>query len=214
MINNTSLIQHQIPLNSISCFIGRVCEDVSDSFGDDGIIWVDLTDLDGSQNGPPHDKSGTTQIKAIASWTLRAAFISWKNPPTIKYKGKMKLKGKISMPNAQLSNVSIMGGPPLTGVASPPPLSVSTPVAISSAQGSAKIEQATGAEIDMSTEDNLDIEITAQTASQLPWCVKSTGYSEGDVPSDDETFIKAGDKALCMAIGNSLSNLFVVDIFR
>lgn len=213
MVNN-DLKQYEIPLNSVSCFIGRVCADVSDSFANDGIIWVDLQDLDGSQGGPNHGEPGSTQIKAIASWTLRAAYIAWKNPPNIKFKGKAKLKGKISMPNANLSNVTLSGGPPLMGVASPVPMQVSTPVAISAAQGTAKIEQASGAEIDMSTEDNFDIEITSQHAAQLPWCVKSDGFSEGDMPDEEETFIKAGDKALCMAVGNSLANLFVVDIFR
>ena len=206
--------QYNIPRNSISCFIGRICEEPSDDFASDGILWVDLCDLDGTQNGPKHGEDGSTQLKAIASWTLRSAYIAWNNPPNIKFKGKAKLKGKVSMPNAQLSNVVLSGGSPLIGVASPIPLTVSTPVAISSAVGSAKIEQLSGAEIDMSTEDNLDIEITSQKCAQLPWCVKSDGASEGDTPDEEEPFIKEGDKALCLAFGNSTSNLFVVDIFR
>ena len=40
-------------------------------------------------------------------------------------------------------------------------------------------------------------------------------YPEESDPTDEEgKFIKAGDLALCMAFGNSLSNLYVVDILR
>lgn len=208
----------EIPRNSISCFIGRICEEPGDSFEKDGILWVDTADLDDSQGGPAHGEDGTTQRKAVASWTLRAAYIAWNKPPKITYKGSLKLKGKISMPNAQLSNVTLAGGPPLNGMVAPPPLPplpVQTPLAISAASGMAKIEQAMGAEIDMATEaDNLDIELTSQTGAQLPWCVSSSGAAAGDSVSEDGIFIKKGDLALCMAFGNSLSNLYVVDILR
>lgn len=210
------LSQYEIPKNSISCFIGRICEDPTDSFADDGILWVDLQDLTGEGNGPGHDEAGTTQKKAIASWTLRSAYIAWKNPPKIKFKGSVKLKGKISMPNAQLSNVTLSGGPPLAGTVACPlgPGTSTTPLAISSASGTAKIEQGQNAEIEMSTGDDLNIEITSQQSAQLPWCVKSEDYAEGDEVDPEEQFIKAGDMALCMAFANSTDNLFVVDIFR
>ena len=213
MIDN-ELKQYEIPINSISCFIGRICTDPDEDFATNGILYVDIHNVNSTEDGPKYGESGSTQLKAIASWTLRSAFIAWNNPPNIKFKGKAKLKGKISMPNAQLSNVVLSGGPPLMGVASGPPLQVSTPVAISSASGTAKIEQSSGAEIDMSTEGNLDIEITSQPCAQLPWCVASDGAADGDDVDEEGLFIKKGDLALCMAFGNSTSNLYVVDIFR
>lgn len=207
--------QFEIPPNTISCFIGRICEEPGSSFANDGILWVDFYDIDGSKGGPGHGEDGSTQKKAIASWTLRAAYTAWKYPPKIKFKGHLKLKGKVSMPNAQLSNVTIAGGPPLNGVTAPIPLQATVPVAISAASGMAKIEQAMGAELDVATDgDNLDIELTSQTGAQLPWCVASDGASEGDEPDEEAPFIQEGDKALCMAFGNSYDNLYVVDIFR
>lgn len=209
--------QFEIPRNSISCFIGRICEDPGESFEKDGVLWVDITDLDGSMNGPEHDNPGTTQRKAIASWTLRSAFIAWNKPPKIKFKGSVKLKGRITMSNAQLSNVTISGGPPMQGSVTHPygPGTSITPVSISSASGTAKIEQGSKAEIEMKTEgESLDIELTSQLGAQLPWCVASDGAAEKDDIDEEGVFIKAGDLALCMAFGNSLSNLYVVDVFR
>lgn len=209
--------QYEIPRNSLSCFVGRICETPSDSFEVDGILWVDFSDLDGSQNGPAHGEGGTTQRKAIASWTLRSAYVAWKRPPKIKFKGTAKMNGRITMNNAQLSNVMISGGPPMQGTVTTPagPGTSTTPVAISSASGTAKIEQSSGAEIEMTTDDNLDIELTSQVAAQLPWCVNDSGNSkEGETVSEEGLFIKKGDYALCLAIGNSLSNLYVVDIFK
>lgn len=207
-----------IPPNSISVYIGRVCEDVGSSFADDGIIWVDIYDLDGSENLPEHGEEGTTQHKAIASWTLRAAYIAWKNPPKITFKGKVKLKGKVSMPNAVLSNVTLAGGPPMNGVVTVVPGVPGTavvPFTISAASGTAKIEQQVDAEIEMATDgDNLDIELTSQLGAQLPWCVASEGASEGDSVDEEGLFIKAGDFALCLSFGNSVHNLYVVDILR
>lgn len=210
--------QFIIPPNTISVYIGRICEDVTDSFAEDGILWVDVHDLDGSEGGPAHGEEGSTQIKATASWTLRSAFIAWKNPPKITFKGSVKLKGKISMPNAQLSNVTLAGGPPLTGTTVTVPALPGTatiPFAISNASGMAKIEQAANAQIEMATEgENLDIELTSQKAAQLPWCVKPDDASDGDDVDEEETFIKAGDYALCIACGNTIHNLYVVDILR
>ena len=210
--------QFIIPPNTISVYIGRVCEDVTDSFAEDGILWVDVYDLDGSNNGPAHGENGSTQIKATASWTLRSAFIAWKNPPKITFKGSLRLKGKISMPNAQLSNVTLSGGPPLTGTTVTVPSIPGTatiPFAISNASGIAKIEQSANALIDMATEgENLDIELTSQKSAQLPWCVKSDEASDGDEVDEEETFIKEGDYVLCIACGNTIHNLYVVDILR
>lgn len=209
--------QYTIPQNTISCFIGRICEDPTSSFADDGILWVDFDDLDGSSNGPKHGEAGTTQKKAIASWTLRSAYIAWKLPPKIKFKGSLKLKGKVSMSNAQLSNVNISGGPPLNGTTTcgMGPGTAIVPVTISSASGTAKIEQASGSELDIATDgDNLDIELTSQKGAQLPWCVKTKDGAEGDDVDAEAEFIHAGDMALCLAFGNSYNNLYVVDIFR
>lgn len=210
--------QFEIPRNSISCFIGRICEEPGDSFEKEGILWVDTVDMTGSEGGPSHGEPGTTERKAIASWTLRAAYIAWNNPPMIKFKGHLKLKGKVAMPNAQLSNVTLAGGPPLQGptVTSPSlPGTATIPFTISNASGMAKIEQSINAELDVSTEgSNLDIELTSQTGAQLPWCVASEGAADSDPTDEEGKFIKAGDLALCMAFGNSLSNLYVVDILR
>ena len=210
--------QYEIPPNSISCFIGRICEEPGDDFANDGILWVDCFDLDGSKGGPAHGEEGTTQRKAIASWTLRSAYIAWRNPPKITFKGSLKLKGKIALPNAQLSNVTLAGGPPLQGptVTLPAlPGTATIPFAISGASGMAKIEQPINAELDMKTEgNNLDIELTSQKSAQLPWAVASSNAGEGDSLSDDAPFIQEGDKALCMAFGNSYDNLYVVDILR
>jgi hypothetical protein len=208
----------EIPRNGISCFIGRVCEEPGENFEKDGILWIDTFDLDGSKGGPAHGEEGTTQRKAIASWTLRSAFIAWNKPPKITFKGHMKLKGKISMPNAMLSNVTLAGGPPLMGTtltAAILPGITTVPFAISSATGTAKIEQPMNAELDVATDgDKLDIELTSQTGAQLPWCVSSSNAADGDSTDEEGLFINKGDFALCMAFGNSLSNLYVVDIFR
>lgn len=215
-----SLEQYEIPKNSKSCFIARICEEPGDDFEKDGILWVDCVDIGDENSGPAHGEDGTTQVKAIASWSLRSAFIAWNKPPKLKFKGSIKMKGRITMSNAQLSNVTISGGPPLqgpvTGTAGVIPVvgNAVSPVTISAASGVAKIEQAQGAEVELTTDDNLDIELTSQLAAQLPWCVADEGASEGDDVDEGQPFIKKGDMALCMAFGNSLSNLYVIDIFR
>lgn len=209
--------QYEIPPNSLSCYIGRICEEPSDSFASDGILWVDFYDLDGSKGGASHEEEGSTQRKAIASWTLRSAYIAWKNPPKILFKGSMKLKGKVVLPNANLSNVTLSGGPPLQGTVAHPmgPGTATVPVTISSASGTAKIEQPVNAELDVATDgDNLDIELVSQKAAQLPWAVSPDGASEGDELDEEEPFIHEGDKALVLAIGNSFDNLYVIDIFK
>lgn len=209
-----------IPKNSISCFIGRICEDPGDSFADDGILWVDFINLDEAPEGwvsHSDNGKGSREKKAIASWSLRAAYIAWNTPPMIKFKGKVKLNGKISMSNAQLSNVTLAGGPPLIGttVTFPAlPGTSTTPFAISAASGTAKIEQQSNAEIEMETGDDLNIELTSQTGAQLPWCVSPQEANEGDEIDQDGMFIKAGDKALCLAFGNSMNNLYVIDILK
>ena len=209
-----------IPKNSISCFIGRICEDPSDSFADDGILWIDFINLDEAPEGwishSDNNGKGSREKKAIASWSLRAAYIAWNTPPMIKFKGKVKLNGKISMSNAQLSQVNISGGPPLQGTTtcSTGPGTAMVPVNISSASGTAKIEQQSDAEIEMETGDDLNIELTSQTGAQLPWCVSPQEANEGDEIDQEGMFIKAGDKALCLAFGNSMNNLYVIDILK
>ena len=216
-LTDERLRQFEIPKNSISCFIGRICSEPSEDFEKDGILYVDFYDLDGSKNMPEHDQEGTTQHLAVASWTIRSAYIAWKKPPKITYKGSAKLKGRITMSNAQLSNVTISGGAPLQGTVTHPygPGTSLTPVNISNATGTAKIEQRSSAEIEMETDnDNLDIVLTSQQAAQLPWCVNGTEPEEGASLDGEAPFIKEGDKALCLAFGNSLDNLYIVDIFR
>lgn len=201
-----------IPPNSISCFIGRIVEDPGDTFADDGILIVDFTNV----TSEPETRDPAAEKKAIASWSLRAAYIAWNTPPMIKFKGRVKLNGKISMSNAQLSQVNISGGPPLQGTTtcSTGPGTAMVPVNISSASGTAKIEQQSDAEIEMETGDDLNIELTSQTGAQLPWCVSPQEANEGDEIDQEGMFIKAGDKALCLAFGNSMNNLYVIDILK
>jgi len=216
--NTANKSQTKIPPNSISCFIGRIVEDPEDSFADDGILWVDFTDdpFKEPEEQVKHDSEKSHAKKAIASWSLRSAFIAWNTPPMIKFKGRVKLSGKISMSNAQLSQVNIAGGPPMMGTVVCPlgPGTSTTPVTISSASGTAKIEQQSGAEIEMETGDDLNIELTSQTGAQLPWCVSPKEANDSDEVDPEGLFIKAGDIALCLAFGNSMNNLYVVDIFK
>lgn len=225
-----------ISSQTLSCFIGRICSPPDGNFAESGKLVVDISDIDGNgTNTADYDENGTTKRVAIASWSLRSAFIAWNNPPRITYSGKVKLKGRVTMDNAQLSNVTISGGPPLQGVTTgvsvtpvPAPVpavpvpypgtvngNTTTPVTIASAVGSAKIEQSIGAEIEMETEnDALNIELTSQKSAQLPWCVASSNASTGDEISKETPFIEEGDYALCLAIGNSLDRLFIVDVFK
>lgn len=214
---------YEVPQNSISVFYARVCEAPGDGFENDGILTVDVDDLDtseGAKHGEKKGKNGSSERTAIASWTLRAAYTAWKKPPKITYKGSLKVKGKVKLNNANLSQVTISGGPPLQGTVACPlgPGTATVPVTISSASGSANIESQ-NAELEISTDgypdsDNFEIELIAQTGATLPWCVKSSDAETGDDVDPDESFIKAGDIALCMAFGNSLDNLYVVDILR
>lgn len=206
-----------VPPNSISCFIGRICEDPADDFGEKGHLIIDLDNIKSEpENRIKYGEQGSKERLAIASWTLRAAWIAWSKPPMIKFKGKVRLSGKISMSNAQLTQVNISGGPPMMGTVAHPfgPGTSTTPVAISSATGTAKVEQQSGAEIEMETGDDLNIELTSQTGAQLPWCISGKDANEGDETDPEGMFIKAGDLALCLAFGNSINNLYVVDILR
>ena len=167
--------QWTIPTNSLSCFIGRI-DELDEHFEKTGIMWVDFDDLDGTKNGPKRNEEGTTIKKVIASWTIRAAYAAWINPPVLNYKGRLVLhgkmnidemefkcdqanikgKGRIKLGNAQLSNVTIAGGPPLTGPVATPvgPGTATIPVAISSASGMATIEsQNPMAELEFNTSD-------------------------------------------------------------
>lgn len=205
---------YEVPANSISCFIGRICKEPGSDFANNGILIVDFTYI---ENESPDNEETSTQHKAIASWTLRSAYTAWKYPPKVKFKGKLKVKGNISIPNAQLNNITISGGPPLTGT-----VAVSTgggtatiPVIISNASGTAKIEQSANAEIEMETDgDSLDIELISQKGAQLPWCIAQSDAQEDGEIDPEKPFIQEGDLALCMAFGNSLDNLYVVDIFK
>ena len=143
--------------HTISCFIGRICSEPDEDFAKNGILIVDTSSVDGAgSNTKNYDENGTIRRAATASWSIRAAYIAWNNPPKITYSGKVKLKGRITMDNAQLSNVTISGGPPLQGVTTGvsvtpipyPPLpapvpypgtvtgNTTTPVTIASAVGS------------------------------------------------------------------------------
>ena len=210
--------QYSVQPNTTSCFIARICEVPGEDFANNGILWVDIYDLDGSVGGPPHGQSGTTQRKAIASWTIRSAFTAWNKPPKILYKGRLKVKGKVKLNNAMLSKVNISGGPPMQGTATSPvgPGTATIPVLISNASGTANLSiNDPNAELEIYTDgDELDIELISQPSAQLPWCVaESDAEAEQDVDKEAD-FIRVGDLALYMAFGNSLENLYVVDIFR
>lgn len=216
-MDNKVFDYNEIPRNSLSCFIGRICEDPGEDFMKDGVLWVDVYDLEGDENGPSHGEEGTTQRKAIASWTLRAAYTAWKKPPKIKFKGKLKVNGKVSMGNAKLSNVTLSGGPPMQGTTTcgMGPGTAVVPFSISSASGTAKIEQVQDVQLEVETDgDNLDIELVSQNSAVLPWCVQSEDAEDEYEVDNEGEFIKAGDMALCMAFGNSLSTLYCVDILR
>lgn len=206
--------------NSLSVYLGRICETPGESFGENGILIVDLYDLDGSLNGPKYGEEGSTETAAIASWTLRANHIAWNNPPKIKYKGHLKLKGTIKMQQAQLKSATISAAPlngTIMGSAGPIPVTGTsiTPCNIQNGSGMVSVELQQNAELDVATEgNNLDIELTQQKCSQSPWCVTGKDFKEDDDVADDTSFIKAGDIAMCMAIGNSIDKLYVVDIFR
>lgn len=124
-----------IPPNSISCYIGRICE-LDENFEKNGIMWVDFYDLDGSGENIAHGEEGSTQMKVLASWTIRAAYAAWINPPVLKYKGRLVLngamtidemefeckecnfkgQGRITMNNAVLQGVNLAGGAPMPPV--------------------------------------------------------------------------------------------------
>ena len=176
MLVDKSLI---VQPNSISCYIGRICE-LDENFEKNGIMWVDFYDLDGSgENQKKHDEEGTVRQKVIASWTLRAAYAAWINPPVLKYKGRLVLngamtidemefkcdkcdikgKGRITLNNADMQAVNLQGGapmPPVPAVCGPfPGTAGPIPPVISGAKGNAvKVESAgpTG-EIEFNTKD-------------------------------------------------------------
>ena len=164
-----------IPFNNVSCFIGRI-DELDENFEKTGIMWVDFDDVNGEKDKPPHGEDGSPIRKVIASWTIRSAYAAWINPPVLKYKGRFKLngsmqvdemefkcekvsmkgKGRIKLGNAQLSQVTLAGGPPLTGTVAHPlgPGTSTTPVAISNASGMATIEsQGPMAELEFNTDD-------------------------------------------------------------
>lgn len=204
---NNILQQDIISVQPLSCFICRIVSEPSDSFAKTGELKVDITP----------NSSVNTITTAIASWSLRAAYIAWHTPPKIKYSGKVTLKGRITMKNATLNNVNIMGGVPLYGTVPsfPSPLIATVPVTISNATGTANIEQPVDAEIEMETEQGLlNIELTSQMGAQLPWCVNPENAEIGDEVDEYDSFISEGDMALCLAFGNSIKNLYVVDILR
>ena len=169
-------MNNAVPLNSISCLIGRITE-VDENFEKTGIMWVDFDDLTGEKNNPPHGEDGSPVRKVISSWTIRSAYAAWKNPPVLKYKGRLTLngkmnidemefkcektsikgKGRIKLGNAQLSQVTLAGGPPLMGTATTlgvMPGVTTTPFAIANASGMATIEsQGPMAELEFNTDD-------------------------------------------------------------
>lgn len=167
-----------IPPNSISCYIGRICE-LDENFEKTGVMWVDFYDLDGEEEGVAHDQDGTTQQKVIASWTIRSAYAAWINPPVLKYKGRLVLNGamtidemefqcdkcdikgtgRITLNSPQLTAINIQGGapmPPVPAVCGPfPGTAGPIPPVISGAPGNAaKIESAGPmGEIDFNTQN-------------------------------------------------------------
>ena len=148
--------QFRIPPNSLSCFIGRI-DELDEHFEKTGIMWVDFDD--------PHGEDGSTVQKVIASWTIRAAYAAWINPPVLTYKGRLTLNGKmeidemefeckecnikgtgkIALQNATLNAVNLSGGapmPPVPAVCGPFPGTAGPipPVLSGVAGNAAKIE--------------------------------------------------------------------------
>lgn len=222
VVSEDNTLPHDVPANSISVFYARICAEPDDDFESTGKLYVDISDLntdDNAKHGPDYSEKNSSQKVAIASRTLIAAYTAWKSPPLLKYKGKLKVKGTVKLSNANLSQVSISGGPPLQGntTCGMGPGTATVPVNISSASGSAKIESQ-DAELEISTEgypddDNFELELISQSASVVPWCV-SPGVDPGQEVDLEASFIQKNDIALCMAFGNSLDHLYVVDIIR
>lgn len=168
--------QYRVPVNSLSCFVGRV-DELDEHFEKNGIMWVDFDDLDGSKGGKPHGEDGSTVQKVIASWTIRSAYATWKNPPVLKYKGRLVLNGKmeidemefeckecnikgtgrVSLQNATISGANLSGGapmPPVPAVCGPfPGTAGPIPPVLSGAAGNAVKIEAPGpmGEIDFNT---------------------------------------------------------------
>ncbi len=165
-----------LPINTLSCYLGRI-DELDEDFEKNGIMWVDFEDFIGKDN-KKKDEDGNTIRKVIASWSLRAAYAAWINPPVLKYKGRLTLngkmsidemefkcekvsmsgKGKIALNNAQLSNVTISGGapmPPCPAVCGPLPGTAGPiPPVISGASGVATIEaKGPMGEIEFNTDD-------------------------------------------------------------
>lgn len=216
---------HEVPQNSISVFYARICAEPDEDFETTGKLIVDINDLntdDNAEHGPDYSEKGSSQRIAIASRTLITAYTAWKSPPKLMYKGSLKVKGKIKISNANLSQVNISGGPPMQGTVATPlgPGTATVPTVISSASGTATIESQDGAaELEIYTEgypdssDNFEIELISQNASVVPWCVEP-GVDPGQEVDLEASFIQINDIALCMAFGNSLDHLYVVDILR
>lgn len=168
-----ALWYYEVPRNSVSCFIGRICEEPGDGFEENGALWVDLSDVDGTGNGPRRGEAGSTIYKAIASWSLRAAFTAWKKPPKITYYGEMKLKGtakgklgNIHLNNAILDQVTLSSSVPLLGETltpvppSPTPLlgKTITPTTITNATGVGTIKCDGMAEFEFSQDNTVEVE--------------------------------------------------------
>lgn len=168
--------QLEIPINSLSCFIGRI-DELDENFEKNGIMWVDFDNIDGSKEIKPHGEDGSTVQKVIASWTIRAAYAAWKNPPVLKYKGRLTLNGKmeidemefeckecnikgtgkVSLQNATISGANLSGGapmPPVPAVCGPfPGTAGPIPPVLSGVAGNAAKIEAPGpmGEIDFNT---------------------------------------------------------------
>lgn len=218
MFTDDTYISEEIPPNSLSCMIGRIVSTPDhDEFIKNGELIIDFNSLDGSVSSPDYGEDGSVYKKGIASWTLRAAMAAWNYPPKIKFKGRLQGKGKITLSNvsATLSNVTITGGAPLQGTTSPTPGIATVPVTIAGASGSCTLTENQGdGDFDVKTDDDYTIELTAEKYSVLPWCTNIDDPKDAGDIAKDEKFIKAGDKALCLAFGNSTNNLYVVDIIH
>ena len=203
MIDKKVNIQGEIPANSISCYIGRVVS-VDENFADNGKLIVDFHKLDDDDDtvaSPDFGESGSTYKQATASWTLIAAAKAWQDPPPIKYKGTLVGKGEIKLDSATISDMSVTFP---AGTVTSPTGPCAPPFAFTNGTGTAKLSAVKpNGSINVSTSD-LEIELKSDEHSQLPWCVHNTS----------KDFIKKNDKALCLAFGNSTSNLYVVDIIR
>lgn len=192
----------ELQTGSLSVYIARVIK-VADDFESTGKLIVDINDLSSTDtSGPLPDENGSTYDYCTASLTLRMAYIAWNKPPEIKYKGRLYGKGSINIEQAT-SDIGMINITLATSVINSPAGPCTGVLTETTGKLILKDFKTTSAEVDISTED-LEIMLTSDEKSQLPWCVNHK----------QDNFIVPGMKVLCIAIANSLDNLYAVDILK